>query len=311
MSLPLSRLASLDLIRGFVAVGRRMSITLAAQDLFLTQSAVSRQIRALEEAVGVRLLARGHRSIRFTPEGERLFRVADRAVGQLQDVLGELTAAQEQRSVTITASIGVAGLWLLPMLGRFQQRCPDIDVRVAANNRLLDLRAEGVDLAIRYCAANNAPAGAVRLFGDSVLPVAHPSLGRVKLDEPGQLADIVLLEYDDPRLPWLHWSEWLQAMGLDGHRPKAILRFNQYDQVIHAAMAGQGIALGRLELIRSLLDEDRLTVVESKGQALSGGYAYWLLHAESSPREPVRKVADWLLEEAGQMGGKQATQQPA
>lgn len=90
MSLPLVRLPSLDLVRGFVAVGRRMSITLAAQDLCLTQSAVSRQIHALEESLGMKLLVRGHRSIAFTPEGERLFRSADGAIQQLQDVIGEL-----------------------------------------------------------------------------------------------------------------------------------------------------------------------------------------------------------------------------
>ena len=118
MSTPLVRLASLDLLRGFVAVGRRMSITLAADDLCLTQSAVSRQVSALEEALGVKLLVRGHRSIAFTPEGERLFRSADSAVQQLQDAIGAIRVAAERRPVTITASIGVTGLWLLPRLAR-------------------------------------------------------------------------------------------------------------------------------------------------------------------------------------------------
>ena len=90
MSIALVRLPSLDLIRGFVAVGRRMSITLAAHDLCLTQSAVSRQVLALEDMLGVRLLVRGHRAIAFTPEGERLFRSADGAIQQLQDVIGAI-----------------------------------------------------------------------------------------------------------------------------------------------------------------------------------------------------------------------------
>jgi DNA-binding transcriptional LysR family regulator len=93
MSLPLARLSSLDLIRGFVAVGRRMCITLASQDLCLTQSAVSRQISALEDQMGVKLLLRGYRSIAFTSEGERLFRSADAAVRQLQDAMGEIRTA--------------------------------------------------------------------------------------------------------------------------------------------------------------------------------------------------------------------------
>src|SRR5215470_8399395 len=106
--LPLSRLPSLDLIRGFVAVGRRMSITLAAEDLFLTQSAVSRQIIALEEALHVQLLNRGYRAISFTEDGERLFRVADSAIQQLQDGVNALAARSDRRPVTITASIGVS-----------------------------------------------------------------------------------------------------------------------------------------------------------------------------------------------------------
>ena len=135
MSAPLVRLPSLDLVRGFVAVGRRMSITLAAQDLCLTQSAVSRQIHALEDALGIKLLVRGHRSIAFTPEGERLFRSADSAVQQLQDVVGELKGPIGRRMVTITSTMGLTGLWLMPRLGNFLQRHPEIEVRVSANSR--------------------------------------------------------------------------------------------------------------------------------------------------------------------------------
>src|ERR1044071_112567 len=107
MSLPLVRLSSLDLVKSFVAVGRRMSITLASQDLCLTQSAVSRQINALEKQLGVKLLIRGHRSIAFTQEGARLFRSADGAVQQLQDVMGEIHTTGALKPVTLSASIGV------------------------------------------------------------------------------------------------------------------------------------------------------------------------------------------------------------
>ena len=176
------RLPSLDLVRGFVAVGRRMSITLAAQDLFLTQSAVSRQVIGLEEALGVKLINRGYRSISFTAEGERFFRIADSALQQLQDGVNTLAAGRDRQPVTITASIGVTGLWIMPRLGGFQQRHPDIDVRVAANNKVVDLRSGGADVAIRYCPAASAPPGSLRLFGEAVAPVAHPSLGVSRLD---------------------------------------------------------------------------------------------------------------------------------
>ena len=300
MGMPLSllRLSSLDLVRGFVAVGRRMSISLAAQDLCLTQSAVSKQVHALEAQLGVKLLLRGHRSISFTPEGERLFRSADGAVQQLQDVMGGLRQAGEQRPVTLSASIGMTGLWLLPRLSQVQKLHPGVDVRVSANNRLADLRNEGIDLAIRYTTPALAPAGAVRLFGETVAPVAHPSLGLEPLRSAGAVSRLHLLDFDDPQHPWLQWNGWLASVGWADAKPQSVLHFNQYDQLVQAALAGQGVALGRLELIRPLLDEKRLVRLVSPVPAQASGHAYWLIQAEAEPREEVRHVAAWLAAEA-------------
>lgn len=293
-------MASLDLVRGFVAVGRRMSISLAAQDLCLTQSAVSKQIHALEEQLGVKLLVRGHRSISFTAEGERLFRSADGAVQQLQDVMGGIRQAGEQRPVTLSASIGMTGLWLLPRLAHVQKLHPGVDVRVSSNNRLADLRNEGIDLAIRYTTPALAPAGALRLFGETVAPVAHPSLGLKSLRSAGAVSGLCLLAFEDPQHPWLQWSDWLASLGWADAKPQAVLHFNQYDQLIQAALAGQGVALGRLELIQPLLDEKRLVRVAAPEPVQSSGHAYWLIQAEDAPREEVRHVAAWLAAEARQ-----------
>jgi LysR family transcriptional regulator, glycine cleavage system transcriptional activator len=298
MSIPLARLASLDLIRGFVAVGRRMSITLAAQDLHLTQSAVSRQIQALEEALGIKLFNRGHRAVSFTPEGERLFHIADEAMQQLQNAFGAARPTSERLPVTVTSSIGFSSLWLLPRLGRFQQRHPDIDVRVAADNKVLDLRAEGIDLAVRYCAEAKAPPGSERLFDEFIVPVAHPSLGLRQLDSPDAVARNVLLEYDDPRRPWLGWADRLNAMGFGAVKPKGMLRFNQYDQAVQAALAGQGIALGRLALVQPLLADKRLVALGSIEPDVSGGYSYWLVQADNEPRREVADVVTWIRTEA-------------
>lgn len=299
MPLPLVRLPSLDLIRGFVAVGRRMSITQAAEDLCLTQSAVSRQIRSLEEALGLKLLVRGHRTIAFTPAGERLYRCADSAVLQLQIALEALGGGRHRRQpVTITASVGVAGLWLLPRLTAFQQAHPDIEIRIAANNRILDLNAEGIDLAIRYCSRTAVPEGAVWLFGETVAPVAHPMLGKKALHSPADLKGEYLLDLEDNRRPGLQWSEWLQAMGWEQVKPRGIQRFNQYDQLIQAAVSGQGIAMGRLELIQPLLSDGRLRVLTTPRGEADTEFAYWLIQADTAPRDQVRKVSDWILQEA-------------
>lgn len=178
MSYPLAKLPPLDLVRGFVAVGRRMSITLAAQDLHVTQSAVSRQIRALEAHLGVPLLVRGFRSVSFTSEGAQLFRMADTWLSQLGDLTEQLRAPERRTPVTVTTTIGVASLWLLPRLGDFQAAHPQIDVRVAADNQVIDIDRESVDIAIRYSLRDTVPDGAVWLFGESVVPVAHPPCRR-------------------------------------------------------------------------------------------------------------------------------------
>jgi len=309
MSISVVRLPSMDLIRSFVAVGRRMSITLAADDLCVTQSAVSRQIHALEEMLGVKLLVRGHRSITFTPEGERLFSVADTAVRQLQEVVGSISVARDRRPVTVSAPVGFAGLWLLPRMGHFQQRHPDIDLRISANARLVDLRNEGIDLAIRYCPPAAAPQGALRLFGETLAPVAHPSLCTRPLERPEQISEHFLLEFDDLRRFHLQWADWLSAMGWTNAKPKGILRFNQYDQVIHAALAGQGIALGRLELLKTMLAEHRLVAL-SRPRVAEHEYAHWLIQGDAEPREDVLDVITWVRSQAAEMKLGESTNVP-
>jgi DNA-binding transcriptional LysR family regulator len=275
-----------------------MSITMAAEDLCLTQSAVSRQVAALERMLGVKLLTRGHRSITFTPDGERFFRAADIAIQQLQDVWEALDKRNQKRPVTITSSIGVTGLWLLPRLGALHERHPDIDVRVATNNKVLDLKAEQVDLAIRYAAASSVPPTATLLFGESVVPVAHPSLGLAQKKLKDVLPDQVLLEFDDPLRPWLQWSTKLAALGLSKRRPRGFLHFNQYDQVIHAATAGRGVALGRWVLVEPLLKSGSLEALQWDSELGRSDYAYWLLLADEEPRKDVGRVAQWIREEA-------------
>lgn len=299
MSLPLVRLPSLDLIRGLVAVGRRMSITQAAEDLCLTQSAVSRQIQALEAALGVKLLVRGHRSITFTPAGERLYRCADSVIQDLQNTLGAISVGRGRRQpVTITASVGVAGLWLLPRLPSFQQAYPDLEIRLAADNRVLDLNAEGIDLAIRHSSCATASEGAIWLFGETVAPVAHPALGKSYLHSVADLAGEYLLEFEDVRRPGLQWREWLRAMGWETPKARGMQRFNHYDQMIQAAVSGQGIAIGRLELIQSLVAAGSLRVLATPQRLPDTGFAYWLLYAEAEPRAEVHQVGEWILAEA-------------
>jgi DNA-binding transcriptional LysR family regulator len=294
-------LPPLDLLRSFVAVGRRMSITLAAQDLCVTQSALSRQVQALEAVLGYRLLVRGHRSIEFTGEGRRLFRSADAMLEQLGDVVASLRPGDARRPVTISASIGVTALWLLPRLNAFQQAAPQVDVRLAASNRFVDLEREQVDLSLRYCRPQDAPEGALRLFDEAVVPVVHPALALAAIEDAAQLRQHVLLEFDDVSRPWLQWGDWLRGAGARRVKPKGMLRFNQYDQVVQAALAGQGVALGRLELVRPLLEQGRLALASALPPVASD-FAYWLTGRDGASADAAT-VAAWIRDEASRCGG--------
>jgi DNA-binding transcriptional LysR family regulator len=303
--LPLVRLPSLDLIRGFVAVARRMSVTQAADDLCLTQSAISKQIRALEDILGVPLFHRGFRSLQLTEHGQLLFRAADGSLTQLQEVLA-LFAPHRKKPVTITASTGLAGLWLLPRLGEFRQQFPHTDVRLVASNTILELGTE-VDLALRYCSERQAPLGAVKLFGETIVPVASPALGLRGLSTLEQLQAATLLEFDVSGRAWLRWSHWLAARGWTTSSARGVLLYNQYDQVIQAAMAGQGVALGRLELLQDALADGRLEVLAGgDAPVVESAYSYWLIQADKHPGEDVRNVIEWVLAIAQQVPAREA-----
>lgn len=296
----LTSLPPLDALKGFVAAARRKSITAAAEDLCLTQSAVSRQIQSLEERLGAALFVRKHRAIALTDVGEQLYRLTLPWFEQLEQFCDSVRSEPRRRTVTVTASIGVSALWILPRLGAFQAAHPDIDVRLAATNRLLDLDNEDVDLAIRYCAAERAPRDAVRLFDECVVPVASPDVAARAFASRRALAAATLLELDQIDKPWLKWSAWLRERGvkLDA---KAYLHFNQYDQVVQAAVEGHGVALGRFALVEPLLRAGRLVALKSEARSVPH-YAYWLIESSAPRREEHAAFRAWIMDELPLMG---------
>ena len=290
-------LPPLDALRGFVAAARRMSITAAAEDLCLTQSAVSRQIQALEDRLGTQLFIRGKRGIALTPAGEQLFQLASPWMDRLLDLAESLRQDRRARPVTVSASIGVASLWILPRLGAFQAAHPHIDVRVATSNLLLDLERDGIDLAIRYSPATAATHGGLPLFGEAVAPVASPALAASAFRAPGALLEHVLLDLENHGPTWLRWQYWLAAQGMEQSQPRGYLHFNQYDQVIQAAAGGHGVALGLLVLLLPMLADGRL-VAQMARRMEPDDYRYWLLQAPGQSRDEVSVLRDWLVQQA-------------
>jgi DNA-binding transcriptional LysR family regulator len=294
------RLPPLDSLKGFEAAARHLSFTRAAAELFLTQSAVSRQVQSLEEALGVRLFRRCTRRLELTPEGELLRRATIEALARLREVCAGLRAKPRRLRVTISSVVGVASLWLVPRLAAFQEIEPDLDVMVSADNRLVDLDMEGIDLGLRYGPVESLPAQAVRLFEEVVFPVAAPDLAAqlpaaLRAED---LAGLTLIDFDESgKLPWLSWEEWLRDMGLGRAQPKAVLRFNQYDQVITAALAGHGIALGRSPLVSQLLAKCQLAPLAG-GRRLIPGRVFFVARSSTSSRPEVERFVAWLQDEA-------------
>jgi LysR family glycine cleavage system transcriptional activator len=291
----LLNLPPLDALRGFVAAARRMSITAAAEELCLTQSAVSRQVQALEARLGVALFIRNKRSIALTEAGEQLFRLVSPWMDRLSDLADALREPSRLQPVTVTASIGTAALWLLPRLGAFQAAHPAIDVRIAASNHLVDLEREGIDLAIRYSASAQVPGDALRLFDEEVVPVASKAVAATAFGKKDGLSRHILLDLDDRGRPWLHWATWLRKQPR-AIQPKGYLHFNQYDQVVQAAIEGHGVALGRLALVVPMLRDGRL-VASMEQRMRVDSYAYWLVQAAGPVRTEVALFRDWLVEQ--------------
>jgi DNA-binding transcriptional LysR family regulator len=294
------RLPPLDVLKGFDAAARHLSFTRAASELHLTQSAISRQVQTLETHLGVLLFRREVRRLVLTVEGEALHRIVAEMLSRLAEVCAGLRAVQRRPQVNVTAAVGIASLWLVPRLASFQLAQPDVDVRISADNRKVDLEREGFDVALRYLAAGEAPPGALLMFEEEVFPVAAP---KVAASLPRQVSaedfsKIVLLAYDDDRAaPWFSWEPWLLGLGLSGAKPKAVLRFNQYDQIMRAAEEGQGVALGRGPLVARAIAEGRLKPLAVKREKVPAR-AYYLVRAAGNARPEVDRFVGWLTEEA-------------
>jgi DNA-binding transcriptional LysR family regulator len=303
----MNKLASLDLLKGFEAAARHLSFTQAAAELCVTQSAVSRQIKTLEDQLGVALFQRRNRALLLTDAGQILHRTAAEMLRLLAEATERITQESPGRLLTVSTTVSFASLWLVPRLVNFRRRHPDIDVRISANNEMVNLQRQRIDLAVRFCEPKAAPAGAIPLAREEVFPVCSPALLRDRarpLRKPADLARHVLLHLDDAASswPWFNWAEWLQEMGVPELKPAGALRFSHYDQLIRAAIDGEGIALGRNPLVMEPLRRKQLVTPFAR-KAISSREYYILLAPESANRKAVADFTAWLMEEVRQDSG--------
>jgi LysR family transcriptional regulator, glycine cleavage system transcriptional activator len=220
---------------------------------------------------------------------------------RLQNVIDQLGSATRTRQLSITTTTGFASLWLIPRLPRFTNHHPAIDVRISATADMLNLERSLIDIAIRYCPPEMVPEGTLRLFGEEILPVCSPALLRDRsrpLKRPQQLKEHTLLHFDYPGAvkSFMDWGTWLSALGLGDLNPVRALHFSQYEQMIQAALNGQGVALGRYPLVNDLIQSGAL--VAPFKDAVVGSRSYFLIESSAAGGKlHVHQFVEWLLDE--------------
>ena len=295
------RLPPLDLLRSFEAVARHRSFTLAADELCLTQSAVSRQIKALEEALGLQLFQRLHRAIDLTVEGQRLFESVTRGLDDFSACLTALGASTKAPQITVSASVAFAWYWLMPRLERFGALQPDVDLRVLATDQPVLPGAGEVDVAVLFGSGQWDGLEARLLFGERVYPVCSPAYLRAHpaLHRPEDLLDQTLLhlEYGKSSFGGVDWRSWLLRQGVNGQPVRRGLRFNSYPMVLQAAEAGHGVALGWSYVTDPLLAEGRLVCPVDRTLETQDGY--YLCTSRNAVLTPgISAFLGWINAEA-------------
>ncbi|MDB5957603.1 MAG: transcriptional regulator, LysR family-like protein [Ramlibacter sp.] len=287
-------------LRAFEAVARHLNFRAAAEEMALTQSAVSRQIQALEEEVGVGLFLRHTRAVELTSAGAQLLMAVSQSLPRIDGAVRQIRQSAGRRAVALTTFASFASMWLIPRLEQFQRDHPDMDIRIDASDNKLDLEISDVDLALRYGPMATMPPNAIRLFGEQLTPVASPWLLNAgqALAKPSDVAQFTLIEAGDAHqthLEWLTWRRWFDEHGLAKLQPKRWLYFNYAYQMVQAALAGQGVVLARLPLVaESLANGDLIEPLPRL--RMESPMAYWMIVGPRSAQRPeIRAFCDWLL----------------
>lgn len=277
-------------VRAFAAAARHMSLTRAADELAVTQSAVSRQVRELERDLGVELFRRQGRKLRLTAEGRAFAQAAGEAIDRLTDYAAVLRARHASPVVTLGTLPSVAARWLAPRLADFVASHPDIDLRIATSPQLAELGSGDIDAAIRYGRGDWPGLTAIRLADEELLPVCSPEyLRRNPVDSAADLARRTLLQADLPD----QWRDWFRAAGAATDGIGRGLRFDDANALLQAAADGLGVALGRSLLVAEDLRSGRLVV--PLDLRIPASYSYWFVVSAGRENDAqLARIRDWL-----------------
>jgi DNA-binding transcriptional LysR family regulator len=244
----------------FESVARLSSFTVAANELGVTQAAVSRQVKFLEDTLGVRLFHRLHRSIELTDEGEALYLVVAGSMQKIAGVFDRLSSGPVQQELVLAATSAFSHFRLLPRLASLKKAQPDLQLRLSTQMFTADLRHKEIDVAVRFGNGRWSDGTATLLFDEEVFPVCSPKwvASRGMPQSLQDVANAALIESDSTSEGWMGWEAWFNAVGLRPLRLNFALRCSLYTDAIQAARYGEGIALGWGRLVHDLVESGEL-----------------------------------------------------
>jgi len=293
----LRRLPSLNALKAFEAAARHGSFTKAAEELFVTQGAVSHQVKALETELGLKLFNRERQRLIITEAGRTYLEVVRDAFDRVAAGTDRLLQLQKSGVLNVTTSPNFAAKWLVHRLGGFVEAHPDIDLRVSASLQHVDFARDDFDMAIRHGDGHWPGLDVTRLCAEELFPVCSPKFlrGRNALRSPEDLKRCTLLHVDDRR----NWARWLEVAKVGSADADRGPLFNQASMAIDAAVDGQGVALARTALAAWDLRAGRL--VRPFALALPAPYAYWIVCPKPTADLPkISTFRAWLLAEAAE-----------
>ena len=290
-----ARLPSLNGLRAFEAAARHLSFTLAASELNVTQTAISHQIRRLEEELGIRLFVRQNRALALTPEARDYLPGVRAAFNDLRLATDRLLRKDDDRVLTVSTLASLAAKWLLPRLTDFQEQHPGIDVRITTSTSLVDFQRDNVDAAIRYGRGQWPGLRADWLMADELFPVCSPSLlrGDKPLRQPEDLKGYPLLHTSNANSD--DWRLWLTAAGLPGDIARQPgITFDMIFMTIQAAIDGIGVAMGRTSYVQDDIAKGRLVVPFKI--ALPADAGFYLVAPEGRREAPkLAAFREWMI----------------
>jgi len=289
-----NNLPPLSSLHAFEAAARRLSFKAAAEELHVTPGAISQQIKLLEDRIGKALFLRQTRRIELTEAGRVLLGPTQQAFRALTDAVSRIRGTDQGKVLSVSLLPSFAALWFVPRLGHFRSQHPDIDVRISATPKLADITRDEVDVVIRYGLGDYPGMHVEHLLDDDLFPVCSPKLLEepVPLKEPADLARHTLI-HDELRQ---EWELWMRAAGVEGLDTSRGPSFSLWDLAFQAAIAGQGVALGRSTLVGEYLKSGKL--VKPFAVTSHSRFGYYLVCLPERADEPkIAALRQWLQKE--------------